>query len=193
MTDRATLRAQVEAAIKALDAVEWSYSPSAFSPVCYWCRGYERHPAMDQDYYGKAGHKPDCQRQLAIAGLQALLDAETGTGWQPIATAPDDRTWFLAWSADLGFFVYRLGPGLIASEEPDPTHWMPLPAPPGAETGTAPEPVEGKPGVFVSGRGSSSVFLRTAPEQEKPRKVRTKLPKPGELRERAILGGEPSL
>lgn len=63
----------IEAALAALRAVEWSYSASGFSPVCYWCRGYERHPAMDQDYYGKAGHKPDCPRQTAIAGLERLL------------------------------------------------------------------------------------------------------------------------
>lgn len=50
--------------------------------------------------------------------------------WQPIATAPQDWSWFLAWCADLGHFVYRLGPGLIAGEEPEPTHWMPLPQPP---------------------------------------------------------------
>lgn len=50
--------------------------------------------------------------------------------WHPIETAPKDHSWFLAWSADLGYFVYRMGPGLIAAEEPDPTHWMPLPDPP---------------------------------------------------------------
>lgn len=61
-------------ALKALRAVEWTYSASAFSPVCYWCRGYQRAPAMDQDYYGKAGHKPDCPRQLAIAAIEAVLD-----------------------------------------------------------------------------------------------------------------------
>ena len=50
--------------------------------------------------------------------------------WQPMATAPHDRTWFLAWSEDLGFLVYRMGPGLITEELPDPTHWMPLPTAP---------------------------------------------------------------
>jgi len=50
--------------------------------------------------------------------------------WQPIETAPQDYSWFLAWCYDLGFFVYRTGPGLMAGEEPAPTHWMPLPEPP---------------------------------------------------------------
>lgn len=57
-------------AIAALEALEWAYSPSVFSPVCYWCKGYQRAPAMDQDYYGTAGHKPDCLRQLALAALK---------------------------------------------------------------------------------------------------------------------------
>jgi len=50
--------------------------------------------------------------------------------WLPIATAPQDWTWFLAWGEDIGYIVFRMGPGLIPEEEPDPTHWMPLPAPP---------------------------------------------------------------
>jgi hypothetical protein len=135
MTDRATLRAQVEALYRDVGTV---------------LTVAERRTDRDSDY--RAMLKRLFQWRGQLAHVLALLDAETGTGieaktdtnllqktgtgWQPIATAPDDRTWFLAWSADLGFFVYRLGPGLIASEEPDPTHWMPLPAPPGAETGT---------------------------------------------------------
>lgn len=59
--------------------------------------------------------------------------------WKPIETAPKDWSWFLAWSADLGFFVYRMGPGLIAGEEPEPTHWMPLPAAPAVARMGSPE------------------------------------------------------
>ena len=59
-------------ALSALEAVEWSYS-AGWSPTCYWCRGYQRHPAMDQDYYGVAGHKPDCLRQRAIDALKTEL------------------------------------------------------------------------------------------------------------------------
>jgi len=55
-------------------------------------------------------------------------------GWQPIATAPKDGSWFLGWNADCGHIVYRDGPGLIAGEDPEPTHWMPLPVPPTGET-----------------------------------------------------------
>ena len=50
--------------------------------------------------------------------------------WRDIATAPKDGTWFLAWDEDCGYYTYRDGPGFIPSEEPAPTHWMPLPAPP---------------------------------------------------------------
>ena len=51
---------------RALRMVEWTPDLYIQSPVCYWCGGYKRTPAMDQDYYGKAGHKPDCPRQAAL-------------------------------------------------------------------------------------------------------------------------------
>lgn len=50
--------------------------------------------------------------------------------WQPIKSAPDDGSWFLAWGYDCGFCVYRMGAGFITGEDPQPTHWMPLPAAP---------------------------------------------------------------
>jgi hypothetical protein len=66
MTDDARILA-----IAALEAVEWTPDLNPASPVCYWCRGYKRQPAMDQDYYGKAGHKSDCLRQRALVALKA--------------------------------------------------------------------------------------------------------------------------
>ena len=62
----------------ALARVEWGYSNGGWSATCLWCRGYERHPAMDQDYYGRAGHKPDCPRQLALAAI--LAEETSGDG-----------------------------------------------------------------------------------------------------------------
>lgn len=50
--------------------------------------------------------------------------------WQAIETAPKDGRWMLGWETDLGYFVWRDGPGLITGEDPAPTHWMPLPSPP---------------------------------------------------------------
>lgn len=64
-------------ALHALTRLEWTYSASAWSPTCYWCGGYERHPAMDQDSSGRAGHTPTCARQQAIAALEEALQAET--------------------------------------------------------------------------------------------------------------------
>jgi hypothetical protein len=59
-----------------------------------------------------------------------LLSAPVTSGWQPIATVPQDRRWVLVWSEDMEYCVYRFGPGLIEAEGPQPTHWMPLPAAP---------------------------------------------------------------
>ena len=65
----------LELAKTALLAVEWTGDTSIWSPTCYWCGGYKRSPAMDQDYHGKAGHKPDCARQVALAAIEAAARA----------------------------------------------------------------------------------------------------------------------
>ena len=57
---------------KALQQIEW-FGGGTWSATCLWCQGYERHPAMDQDYYGKAGHTADCPRQRALAAIAAAL------------------------------------------------------------------------------------------------------------------------
>lgn len=61
------------------------------------------------------------------------LNVAQAKGWQPAKTMPKDKSWVLGWNADQGCFVCRDGPGLLTGEDPDPTHWMPLPAPPPAE------------------------------------------------------------
>jgi hypothetical protein len=56
--------------------------------------------------------------------------------WQPIATSPEDGSWFLTWGQYSGYRVERrfrevpLSTSIMA-----PTHWMPLPAPPVAAPG----------------------------------------------------------
>lgn len=70
MAETPSIGDAIELAIQALEAVEWRGGHDGFSATCLWCGGYERHPAMDQDYYGKPGHKPDCLRQRALQALR---------------------------------------------------------------------------------------------------------------------------
>jgi hypothetical protein len=67
------VNAALKLAKQALEAVEWGGDIDIWSPVCRWCGGYKRSPAMDQDYYGKAGHKPDCLRQRALEAIAEEL------------------------------------------------------------------------------------------------------------------------
>lgn len=60
-------------ALKALRKVEWVQTPSAISPVCPWCGGYQCQPVMDEDYYEQLGHKPNCLRQSAVTALEATF------------------------------------------------------------------------------------------------------------------------
>jgi hypothetical protein len=73
------------------------------------------------------------EQGYAVLALAAPEPRAAETGWQPIVTAPKDRSWFLAWDYDGGFYVFRDGPGFIESEGSQPTHWMPLPPSPQTE------------------------------------------------------------
>ena len=68
----------------------------------------------------------------AVDGCQWLrAGVSDPPAWQPIATVPRDRRYVLVWQEDVGYWIYRFGPGLIT--EPDDiqwTHWRELPAPP---------------------------------------------------------------
>ena len=64
-----------------------------------------------------------------------LIEALRASEWQPIETAPRDQTWVICWGPDYGFGLARFYPNIEWAEEPEYTHWRPLPAPPATEAG----------------------------------------------------------
>ena len=81
-------------------------------------------------------HAPEI---LSDLGQYIAERDQCATGWQPIETAPKDGSDILIWQPkeDEQFVVYwddvedgwRFSPRHVLADEP--THWMPLPAPPG--------------------------------------------------------------
>mgnify|MGYP003419979834 FL=1 len=102
------------------------------------------------------------QKLVAVLG-EAAKPAPGGPkmreGWQPIATAPKDGRDFLVWnrenrvrkarwyersSSDLGISLYE-GDGVNSFKGGiQPTHWMPLPAPPEPIVPEVPARVDGE-------------------------------------------------
>ena len=103
-------------------------------------------------------------RALARAVLDEAAKPAPGgpkmrDGWQPIATAPKDGRDFLVWnrenrvrkarwyersSSDLGISLYE-GDGVNSFKGGiQPTHWMPLPAPPEPTVPEVPARVDGE-------------------------------------------------
>ncbi len=104
----------------------------------------------DPDFWKDTGalmDSHDCAKELSAVLRSAGRAALQPPAWRPIETAPQDRRWLLVWCEDVGYSIYRFGPGLIEAEEPQPTHWLPLPDPP-AVGGDAPPPPQ-EQGTFV--------------------------------------------
>ena len=60
---------QLAAAVAALKAVEWIHDD--MTSYCPWCRGRMEDLSEDERREGFViGHKPDCQRQAAIAAVE---------------------------------------------------------------------------------------------------------------------------
>jgi hypothetical protein len=65
--------------------------------------------------------------------IAAILRKHFAQQWQPISTAPKDRTEFLAWYSSYIHIAYCSGKKFYRISSNDqifPTHWMPLPQPP---------------------------------------------------------------
>jgi hypothetical protein len=122
--------------------------PMTDSKTPEWVETFAGDLALNYvDWLGRDKVDPDAEHVLSVSISQALLSAyERGKAereWQPIETAPNDGTLFLAarddewvtmvrWLVDEEAFYevnndpsdsWGFGPAL-------PTHWMPLPAPP---------------------------------------------------------------
>jgi hypothetical protein len=116
--------------------------------ACDFGEGYSA--GYDDGLEGNASDSETAWDRSRASAELASPEVAAGTphapnGWQPIATCPQDGSWFLGWNEDCGCFVWRDGPGLITGEDPAPTHWMPLPAPPTAGDAAGTPREEGKP------------------------------------------------
>jgi len=74
-----------------------------------------------------------------LENVEAMLArADQVSQWEPIETAPKDGTWVLIWCGWVGHprsSAFEHGswqnlPWIANSKDYNPTHWMPLPAPP---------------------------------------------------------------
>ena len=121
--------------------------------VAKW-RGQQRGWLREQPNYTKAQIYSVCADELD-AVLAATPEPAPPSGWQPIETAPKDGRVLLAYWGDTPQFIgwdgegWRvlmppargMGFGIHGNFAPfQPTHWMPLPAPP-----TMADPPSGAP------------------------------------------------
>ena len=125
--------------------------PETDDSVSYW------HPAV-----GSVVTAGDLRRARAVldeAAKPAPGGPKMREGWQPIETAPKDGRDFLVWnrenrvrkarwyersSSDLGISLYE-GDGVNSFKGGiQPTHWMPLPAPPEPIVPEVPARVDGE-------------------------------------------------
>ena len=86
---------------------------------------------FERGYTGTEGTSVAILAALRAAGYVVEWD------WQDISTAPRDGTWIITYGADTPIsdgFVLDYWPCDEDAWNGNPTHWRPLPAPPGAAT-----------------------------------------------------------
>lgn len=97
---------------------------------------YSRHPTLEA---ARAAAQADYEARIRSALSAQVQDV---AGWQSIETAPKDGTQFLAFDKGSYFNCWRHDNGYgeqywmdDAYSEPNPWHWMPLPAAPAKQEG----------------------------------------------------------
>jgi hypothetical protein len=122
-----------------LQSIEWCARSPFFTDimVCPACR----RPRPGRETEHRSGHDPDCWLAAAILSLRETPpavpspEAMPAIGWQPIATAPEDK-WLLVYFQQFrDFAVCRLNDRGVWEDEDEarytpPSHWQPLPEPP---------------------------------------------------------------
>lgn len=97
----------------------------ALANYCQWC-------ARNVESLG------DTSRWFLELETELRRIAALSTGWQPIETAPKDGQWVMLWWPHweqfpaFGYFenCWHSQIAISSDNDPGPTHWQPLPAPP---------------------------------------------------------------
>jgi len=115
----------------------WGESPK--------CKSDQWKAALAEAALAQGGaHEPPTQQALIDQRALGYAEGQSSQGWQPIATAPKDGTWFLVSGTSKGkrwmlpdIAQWSVANGCLQSHDYEVRGvdlWMPLPVPPTGET-----------------------------------------------------------